>query len=310
MALIENYTFVMNVAALTDETYELAPGHVLRRATHEEIEEIRRELERLGGVRGPFLIGMLLWEGRLPLLERTIERAPESEWRYYVLSFRGNNAVVEELEMAANLSPIELEFGFTLISAVPGARGLLLNANRLFHVLESAGMDAGFFVNPSHANLEEVRHIHSQLQQDDRELDEIKRIARRVTDLKGFPHRSPLQFLGYFAVLEALLTHNPKPGDPYDSITRQIKKKIALLNNRFESTLDYSPFGNAAPEKIWAKMYEYRSQLAHGGNPEFTGDLSLLGNHEQAFKLLKETVKAVIRQALSEPRLLLDLREC
>ena len=55
-------------------------------------------------------------------------------------------------------------------------------------------------------------------------------------------------------------------------------------------------------------MYQYRSVLAHGGRVEFTGDLATLRNHAQALGLLRDTVKAVIRQAL--PRLLLDLREC
>ena len=57
-------------------------------------------------------------------------------------------------------------------------------------------------------------------------------------------------------------------------------------------------------------MYGYRSLIAHGGEPDFTGKLSLLKDEETALKLIKETAKAVIRQALSEPQLLLDLRDC
>ncbi len=47
--------------------------------------------------------------------------------------------------------------------------------------------------------------------------------------LKALPHFSPLRFLGYFAMLESLLTHAPNPSDPYDSITRQVQKRRALL---------------------------------------------------------------------------------
>lgn len=57
-------------------------------------------------------------------------------------------------------------------------------------------------------------------------------------------------------------------------------------------------------------MYTYRSLVAHGGTTRFTGELRALGNHENALKLVKETVKSVLRYALDDPQLLLDLREC
>lgn len=124
------------------------------------------------------------------------------------------------------------------------------------------------------------------------------------------PYNSTLRFLGYFAILESLLTHPPKSSDPYDSITRQVKNKINLLNNRWEIKLDYSNFGEARDGTIWNKMYAYRSSVAHGGNPDFSGELSILGSHLNALKLVKETVKALIRQVLFEPQLMMDLRKC
>jgi hypothetical protein len=116
--------------------------------------------------------------------------------------------------------------------------------------------------------------------------------------------------LGHFAVLEALLTHPPKPTDPYDSITRQVKKKLALLDRRSQPGIDYSSFAEANRETVWAKMYAYRSTLAHGGAPTFDGDLQVLESHDNALKLVKQTAKMVIRQALIEPQLLADLRDC
>jgi hypothetical protein len=117
-------------------------------------------------------------------------------------------------------------------------------------------------------------------------------------------------FLGYFAILESILTHNPIPTDPYDSITRQVKKKLALLNNRWSEKIDYSVFGGVAAEKLWTKMYAYRSSLAHGGKADFARDLRLLGSHFQALNLIKGTVKKIIRHSLDESQLLVDLRDC
>ena len=57
-------------------------------------------------------------------------------------------------------------------------------------------------------------------------------------------------------------------------------------------------------------MYSYRSQIAHGGIPKFTEDLKLLQSAEVALTLIRETVKNVVRHALIEPQLVLDLRDC
>ena len=57
-------------------------------------------------------------------------------------------------------------------------------------------------------------------------------------------------------------------------------------------------------------MYEYRSRLAHGGEGDFSGKLQVLGSPDRALELLKQTVKTAIRQALIEPQLIFDLRNC
>lgn len=57
-------------------------------------------------------------------------------------------------------------------------------------------------------------------------------------------------------------------------------------------------------------MYDYRSRLAHGDNPDFQRDFAILQNPTLALDLLKGVVKATLRYALVEPRLVVDLREC
>jgi hypothetical protein len=46
------------------------------------------------------------------------------------------------------------------------------------------------------------------------------------------------------------------------------------------------------------------------GDATFSGELETLRSHEVALQLITEAVKAVIRSVLTEPRLVLDLREC
>ena len=308
----ENFAFVMNIGHLRDEpSFTIIPGHELRRATSEEISLIKDMIDTL--TPGPHRCSDYLWECRWPSGGGQRDSPPASEWRYFVIAFRGTNDTVEGLGKAFDLASLELELAFTIHHiTVRGntGRGLFWHPARLFHQLETSLANPSFFHDVSASDIKEVQTIHSQLVHHDHQIIDLKHLLAQFGQLKGFPAGSPLRFLGYFALLESLLTHPPKPEDRYDSITRQVKKKLTLLNRRCSPSIDYSPFGETPPEAIWKKMYSYRSSLAHGGNPVFTGDLAALKTPNTALALLKNTVKAVLRQALVEPQLLLDLREC
>lgn len=308
----ESFAFVMNVWHLEEGVaHTLVPGHLVRRATPKEIAVIEQTLQRMAG--SLLHNDLYFWKHCWPHQGGTVEILPETEWRYFVIAFKGFNATMNNLQYAFDLAPLELEVGFTILhSDVAGQPDYTVNWNerRLFHVLDEARYSNTFFVDVSARDIEMIATIHSRLKEHDHRLIDIKRLARQLSQLKGLPHESPLRFLGYFAILESLLTHAPKKTDPYDSITRQVKKKVALLDHRWGNALDYKPFGKVTPEKVWSKMYSYRSQVAHGEAPEFTGALQALGTHENALMLVKETVKSVIRHALNEPQLLLDLRDC
>jgi hypothetical protein len=340
IARLGDYAFVMNVRHLIDaDRYTIAPGLELRRATAEEIIDIKARLRSLR----PFHEGRdhSLWERRWPpTLVGKVEYLAESEWRYFVIALRGtapitagggagnriemtgSNDSPKQLYEAFDLAPLELEVAFTVFfGTVLFAKDLFgsdkvnfhledWDPGRLFHVLESASRNHSFFHDISTSDIEVIQGIYSQLQNHDHPLIDMRRLTTELGQLKGLPHSSPLRFLGYFALLESLLTHKPEPSDPYDSITRQVKKKLALLDHRWPRPLDYSPFKGATIDTIWSRMYAYRSLVAHGGTPAFTGRLEILRNHDTALILLKETVKAVVRQALVEPQLLVDLREC
>lgn len=128
-----------------------------------------------------------------------------------------------------------------------------------------------------------------------------------MLELKDLPRFSPLQILGYFAILESVLTHQPNPDDRYESITRQITQELALLNRRWQPALDYSLLGGASHEKIWTKMYAHRSSIAHGRKPDFKSQLALLKNAATANALIRDTVKRALCQAYIEPLLVGDL---
>jgi hypothetical protein len=294
----------MNVSRLVGEnSFTLAPDHELRRATFEETRDLKSLLETLMQFPKTFW-----WEYQLPL-QGTLVHMPEAEWRYFVIEFSGTNHVLCELDEAFTLARVGLELGFTLLRSQAGGPfdGWTMNQGKLFHHLESRPLP---FVDVSGSEVEQIRHLHERYVNHNNNLIDVKRLTRELMSMDTLPRTSPLRFLGYFATLESALTHNPKKTDTIDSITRQVKKKIALLDNRWSPRIDYRALSFEKPDKIWPTMYEYRSCLAHGGTPDFSRDLSLLKDHKTAFDIRQQTVKATIRQALQEPQLIADLKDC
>jgi hypothetical protein len=129
---------------------------------------------------------------------------------------------------------------------------------------------------------------------------------------------SPVKMLGYFGVVECLLSHAPLPSDSADSITRQLKRNLILLNNRMNSdrTLGFDEFGDTKPDKVISKLYNYRSAIAHGGDIQ-NKIKNLTDIHKGGANLtpalwpewfLRRMVKRVLVQALREPQLVIDLK--
>ena len=86
---------------------------------------------------------------------------------------------------------------------------------------------------------------------------------------------------------------------------------MLLLNRRFNTPLDFSVFGaGAVPATVWSKLYAFRSIIAHGKEPDFSSKLQLLKDARTATAFLDSAAKALLRQGLVEPELILDLQDC
>jgi len=304
----QNIAFIANISRLVDtETFTFMPGYELRRATKSEIgilsETLRSYFPR------DEMINRDLWRYRLK--ERITESLPEKEWRYFVIGFSNSNSEIIELQYASDIAPLELEIIFTIIYPTASGRINVYIPDRLFQVLNPAPRNPSFFRTVTNADLEFIKDNYNRIKRHDDKLLNIRRILEQFDSLKAIRKGSELRFLGYIAIIESLLTHNPEPGDPYASITRQIKRKLALLNNRWAPKIDYNTFEKSTPESIWTAMYKYRSIIAHGGSPDFNNnELRLLKSADHARDLARDTAKAITRQALIEPHFIKDLRDC
>lgn len=307
------FAFLTNVVGIVGAAeVELIPGHILRKATKEEIEIIKEILtEHNGRMAGKYFYP---WE----MEDKgggVFGDAPESDWKYFLIAFPGTNAGINRLEQALALLDSGLRIGFTVLTW-GSQRGVGLHAGRLFQALQEnslaiqANSTAEQFVtfDAKHSTL--IGELVEQVSNQPTAAIDIPKVCQQLLNLQALDANSDVAFLGYFSVLESLLVHKPDPKDPTDSITRQVKKKIMLLDNRWSPKLDYSIFGNRKPEAIWGEMYGLRSAIAHGDTPDFKKQFKDLKDRTNARSLLIRAVRAIARHALLEPQLVSDLREC
>ncbi|WP_298918316.1 HEPN domain-containing protein [uncultured Nostoc sp.] len=157
-------------------------------------------------------------------------------------------------------------------------------------------------------NLQDLGSIYQNYQQlDEMKYPDIKEAINMLEELKHISHNSKFKILGLFTIIEFLITH--KPINKRDSITQQVTNKINLLSKRFSKKLDYSQFFLNTPEStVWKKLYAYRSNIAHGDQPDFAKDLLVLKDDFTAKKFLKLVVKMLLQHSLIEPQLYTDLK--
>jgi Apea-like HEPN len=158
------------------------------------------------------------------------------------------------------------------------------------------------------ASLRSAFDLHARL--DPLKHEGIRRAVDAHAELRRFEQASRLAVLAQFAIIEMLLTHNPNDKEIGDSITHQLKTKIALISARMASGFDYSVFSqkDVNPEKIWAALYAYRSSIAHGGHIDFVSKLKILVTEETARAFIASATRIIINYALEEPDLVNALK--
>ena len=163
--------------------------------------------------------------------------------------------------------------------------------------------------------LADVAVAYEKIQQLQGEQLLISEAARLFKSSFTLPLRSPLRALSLFAAIEFLITHKPAANETGDSITKQIKSKLALAGRRFRQPMNPEQEFQNAGSKGWGMLYKYRSIAAHGGKADFTrpynnGGVKELISQEEILYFLEEFTRRLLRQALNEPQLFLDLKQC
>jgi hypothetical protein len=293
-------TFILNpIETQLPLPSEVIPDWFLRRALEKEVERMLEfcfsagfsELRR-------FDYGEKMPNGQIN------SPVPET-WKFFVLDHK---AIAEDNRLleAANLLENDFAFGpsFGWLNDEHGGRTAGANTTKV----------AQFFAEPQKRETpvlisEGVVHEWRQLESALRKLtiDELQPY-RAFETLRSIPRRSSLYTLGLFATLESIITHAPH--DRFDSLRHQVSSKMVLLSKRFIRKLPYKTFG-CTEENTWKKLYDYRSCIAHGAQPDLkSGNLGPLKSDETVQEFLREALKLLLIQLLAERPLIEDLKSC
>ncbi|MBG0569316.1 hypothetical protein [Actinoplanes aureus] len=164
---------------------------------------------------------------------RSIPLSDPGAWRYTVIQPLENStltgrAVAETLRLSeadlwvdlwAASAPDGAGAGSHAIGGHPG-RCLQFFGRGREHLPEVPALD------------EVAKLIELRANFDDSSFPEIARLVAQFVELDVLPDYSSAKNMSYFSLIEGALSHAPEPSDPFDSITRQLKRNLSLLEHR------------------------------------------------------------------------------
>jgi len=311
---MDNFCFIINVLDIDSKLpIEIIPNHWFRKATSKEIKIIKEQLERLNVPNYPYESNIIQEKKTNAGASWSYEPIKsQKDFKYYVISFKGTNEHINKLELAANLIEHDINIGIQFLHFKSGGHGSSYNPYILSNLFSDRIMGRTKVKSPTLQELLEISNNYKLI--DNLDTNHYTNIIKAVNDFhqtKMIPERTELKALSYFSIIESLLTHKPKPTDTIDSISRQIKTKMFLLNKRFQRKINYpSYFGQTPHEKVWNTLYDYRSSIAHGANIDFNSTFKILTSHANIQNFLRDNLKLLILYSLDDPDFLTDLKNC
>lgn len=306
-----------NISPSADLPCDIGSGVILRKPTAEELTAIRRLLPSISSTS----LHMSPYEALITQREDggvTYNFTDNSDdWHYYVLSDDEGGSRVYELEPALLLIDPCVEISIRIISEVEGSgEGIrvLGHGGMMPHIFERYHYGVPIRGPRLTLSIEKfllAENIRKNIESLNPDYDFVKRAVKMWQELRRVSESSRLQVIGLFSIIESLITHSPRLAESLDSISHQLSGKLRLMTNRMEcSNILTHAFGNTAPANVWKKLYSYRSSIAHGNAVEFDGEFRVLRSNEVVANFLFSFTRNLLLQALSEPQLFYDLKEC
>ncbi|USK33062.1 hypothetical protein LIT25_21325 [Bacillus sp. F19] len=284
---------------MEEQEVQLIQDYYLKKANRQQVEFIKNTTGNISF----FSMNYELIKGEEDDNVRYYHTENFEDWNYWIVEHNESQSRFN-IKLALLLSTSDL---FSLFEKLPKLVSMYQQFSYSNFIAENTTRANYEFKEISQTNIIEIQDIYNLLEQFNKV--EYTYIAKALDDyyqLRNIPNQSPFYILGMFSILEALLVHKGQV-----SITHQIKTKLNLLNNRFEDPINFSEFfGDVRYEKVIAKLYEYRSDIAHGDFADFNGDLKVLVKFDHVSKVIHKILKTTLKQALKEPQLFKDLKNC
>jgi hypothetical protein len=307
---------VLNVKGLDGgktRTLISSPKHIIRRATKNEIEKykepLRQMLGSIGGIEPYFEANFKKQID--PNNPGTVNFHPielsAKDWKYFIIEYKkGQNQPIIKLSQTFLLLDKEILLGPEVLfknSMTWPPRTYFLSKGTIY-------LNEDFYIEIADEDASLIRKTYEMLLAHDDKIFALTQRLGQLNQLYSLPLYSPLRILGYFALIESILVHKPEPTDRFDSITKQITSKFNLLNNRFDKPIQYSAFfkNNMKNDTTWKKLYQIRSQIAHGGEVNFKKDFPDFKDQPNVLFFLHRVIKRLLYQSLLEPELLRDIK--
>jgi len=327
MEISRVYSFILinELLDLDKELISIYPGFVLRKASKDHIGLIKRSIRYLssGFDHNPFENNTALSKGRY-----SYEKLKPSSFRYSIIEFNGFLTPPGFIE-ALILSNLRLNCLATFFNIFDtddpedeGTLGFQHYESRGFNLLIDTYQNLSSKITakylrkpPKQHEIKDFQGVYESLKnlQGKAEFNVIIKSAEDFVKIKDISVDSPFRTLSYISILELLLTVAPKNSND-TSITKQLSKKIKFLATNYIKDLDFTEYflgpDTNTIETIMKKLYEYRSDIAHGNFPDFNKDLKIISdNLENVLPFLDFLVRKLIRFGIFYPSILIGLKE-
>jgi len=240
-----------------------------------------------------------------------------ANWHYYVLSDDNGGSHVHDLEQALLLLEPSIDLSVRVISdAGDGSQAIhpLGHSGFMPHIFERyyyGVSEVGNRLVLTTADILLAENIRGQIASLSTNYEFVKTSAQIWQEMRRISQSSRLQVIGFFSIIECLITHSPRLAESLDSISHQLCGKLRLMTNRMgRNDLLSTTFNLTTDTKVWKKLYSYRSSIAHGNTVSFKGEFAALKSHKIVVDFLSAFTRSLLLYALNEPQLFSDLKDC
>jgi len=288
---------------------QLSEDYVLDRANETEVKIIRKRMD--ASFQQWFILpGINPFEKRKE--DSQYVKLENSELNYWVIRHEEDSRISCEQEIFNLLQPHSI---FPIATFYIDENGECSGSGRplnIKNIVNNLSLNFSFSeINSSTISLFQLLRKKTVTEQ----LSKYSFIKSSIDDfykITEIPSRSNLIIIGYFSIIEKLLSS--RKSFQINSINFQLQNKLNLINNRSQFKLDLlSQTRNTDKttfQTIIQLLYKYRSCIAHGSPFDFDNELQSLKNSKNADRLIYELCKLTIVCAVKEPSLIADLREC